>query len=278
VVTIGPERTAGDRGVAGGLVVEHLSKRFGPSDATVHALEDVSIRVDRGRFVAIVGPSGSGKSTLLRIVAGLVSADAGSVSIFGESVEDARANKHIGYVPQTPALLPWRTVAENVALPFAVNRSHGPNNVDTGANMASRVEAMLEAVGLGSQGRRFPAELSGGMQQRVAIARALVFRPEVLLMDEPFSALDELTREQLRLELLRLFDDQRQTVLFVTHSIAEAVHLADVVVVLSSSPGRVIGEVVVPLDRPRAELVETTMAFHEVENEVRALMRQGWMR
>ena len=116
------------------------------------------------------------------------------------------------------------------------------------------------------------------MQQRVAIARALVFRPEVLLMDEPFSALDELTREQLRLELLRLFDDQRQTVLFVTHSIAEAVHLADVVVVLSSSPGRVIGEVVVPLERPRAELVETTMAFHEVENEVRALMRQGWKR
>ena len=106
MVTIGPERTAGDRGVAGGLVVEHLSKRFGPSDASVHALEDISIRVDRGRFVAIVGPSGSGKSTLLRIVAGLVSADAGSVAIFGESVEDARENKHIGYVPQTPALLP----------------------------------------------------------------------------------------------------------------------------------------------------------------------------
>jgi NitT/TauT family transport system ATP-binding protein len=137
---------------------------------------------------------------------------------------------------------------------------------------------MLTAVGLSGQGRRFPAELSGGMQQRVAIARALIFRPAVLLMDEPFSALDELTREQLRHELLRLFDDQRQTVLFVTHSIAEAVHLADVVVVLSSSPGRVIGKVIVPLARPRAELIETTMAFHEVENEVRAVMRGGWTR
>jgi NitT/TauT family transport system ATP-binding protein len=137
---------------------------------------------------------------------------------------------------------------------------------------------MLDAVGLHSQGRRFPSELSGGMQQRVSIARALVFGPQVLLMDEPFSALDELTREQLRLELLRLFDAQRQTVLFVTHSIAEAVHLADVVIVLSSSPGRVIGEVVVELPRPRAALIETTMAFHEIENEVRAVMREGWRR
>jgi NitT/TauT family transport system ATP-binding protein len=278
VVTIGPERTAGDRGVGGGLVVEHLSKRFGPVAAPVNALEDVSIRVERGQFVAIVGPSGSGKSTLLRIVAGLLSADTGSAAIFGESVEDARVNKHIGYVPQTPALLPWRTVAQNVALPFEVNRANGPEDSEDSATAGDRVEAMLHAVGLGNQGRRFPAELSGGMQQRVAIARALVFRPEVLLMDEPFSALDELTREQLRLELLRLFDDQRQTVLFVTHSIAEAVHLADVVVVLSSSPGRVIGEVVVPLARPRVALVETTMAFHEVENEVRALMREGWTR
>jgi len=276
VVTIGPDLGAGDRGLTDGLVIEHLAKRFGPSDAQVHALDDVSIRVERGRFVAIVGPSGSGKSTLLRIVAGLVHADAGSVAIFGESVEDARENKHIGYVPQTPALLPWRTVAENVALPFEVNRAHGPNDSDGSTTTKRRVGAMLNAVGLGSQGARFPAELSGGMQQRVAIARALVFRPEVLLMDEPFSALDELTREQLRLELLRLFDDQGQTVLFVTHSIAEAVHLADEVVVLSSSPGRVIGEVTVPLVRPRAALVETTMAFHEIENEVRAVMREGW--
>jgi NitT/TauT family transport system ATP-binding protein len=276
VVTIGPDRTAREHALGDGLLIEHLAKRFGPSDASVSALEDVSIQVERGRFVAIVGPSGSGKSTLLRIVAGLVRADAGSVTIFGESVEEARANKHIGYVPQTPALLPWRSVAENVALPFQVNRGRGTSESVPSRN--ARVEEMLAAVGLSGQGRRFPAELSGGMQQRVAIARALIFRPAVLLMDEPFSALDELTREQLRLELLRLFDDQRQTVLFVTHSIAEAVHLADIVVVLSSSPGRVIGEVVVPLARPRAELIETTMAFLEVENEVRAVMRGGWTR
>jgi NitT/TauT family transport system ATP-binding protein len=274
VVTIGADRTAGERAAQDGLLIEHLSKRFGPSDAAVRALDDVSIEVERGRFVAIVGPSGSGKSTLLRIAAGLDVADAGSVTIFGESVEDARENKHIGYVPQTPGLLPWRTVAQNVMLPFQVNRGRGAQA--SGQSTRTRVEEMLSAVGLSGQGRRFPAELSGGMQQRVAIARALIFRPAVLLMDEPFSALDELTREQLRLELLRLFDDQRQTVLFVTHSIAEAVHLADVVVVLSSSPGRVIGKVVVPLARPRAELIETTVAFLEVENEVRAVMRAGW--
>ncbi len=277
MVTIGPDRTARERGVGAGLVVEHLAKRYGPPHAPVRALDDVSIGVERGRFVAIVGPSGAGKSTLLRIVAGLVTADAGNVTIFGESVEDARANKHIGYVPQTPALLPWRSVAENVALPFEVNRGRRRTSPDS-ASTSARVEEMLAAVGLAGQGGRLPAELSGGMQQRVAIARALVFRPSVLLMDEPFSALDELTREQLRLELLRLFDDQAQTVLFVTHSIAEAVHLADVVVVLSSSPGRVVAEVPVPLARPRAELIETTPAFHEVENQVRAVMRQGWTR
>jgi NitT/TauT family transport system ATP-binding protein len=278
VVTIRPDRTIGEASVGDGLLVQHLSKRFGAARTGVSALEDVSIQVERGRFVAIVGPSGSGKSTLLRIVAGLVGADAGVVTIFGESVEEARANKHIGYVPQTPALLPWRSVEENVSLPFQVNRGGSARESDSSATIASRVEQILQAVGLGTQGRRFPTELSGGMQQRVAIARALVFQPEVLLMDEPFSALDELTREQLRLELLRLFDDQRQTVLFVTHSIAEAVHLADEIVVLSSSPGRVIGRVLVPLSRPRVALVETTMAFHDVENEVRAMMREGWTR
>lgn len=278
MVTIGAEATASGRGVLDGLVVEHLAKRFGPLGESRLALDDVSLRVDRGHFVAIVGPSGSGKSTLLRIVAGLLSADAGSVEIFGESVEEARANKHIGYVPQTPALLPWRSVAENVALPFEVNRGARGQHGEDRSTVATLVESMLDAVGLKGQGRRLPAELSGGMQQRVAIARALVFGPQVLLMDEPFSALDELTREQMRHELLRLFDAERQTVLFVTHSIAEAVHLADEVLVFSSSPGRVIGQVVVPLARPRAELIETTTAFHDVENEVRAIMREGWRR
>ena len=227
-------------------------------------------------FVAVVGPSGSGKSTLLRIIGGLLELDAGAVSIFGESVHEARSNKHIGYVPQNPALLPWRTVSENVALPFQLNRRIRGADGPTKERTAARVAEILEVVGLEGVERRLPSELSGGMQQRVAIARALAFEPKVLLMDEPFSALDELTREQLRFELLRLVDLQRPTVVFVTHSIAEAVLLADQVVVLSSGPGRVVGEIPVPLGRPRADMVETTEEFHAVENEVRAMMRKGW--
>ena len=163
-----------------------------------------------------------------------------------------------------------------MALPFQLNRRVRGGSYSTREHTEARVAEILEVVGLEGIGQRLPSELSGGMQQRVAIARALAFEPKVLLMDEPFSALDELTREQLRFELLRLVDLQRPTVVFVTHSITEAVLLADQVVVLSSGPGRVVGEIPVPLERPRAELIETTEEFHEVENEVRAVMRKGW--
>jgi NitT/TauT family transport system ATP-binding protein len=242
----------------------------------VSAIRNISLRVERGGFVAIVGPSGSGKSTLLRILAGLMPFETGRVAVFGETVREARANKHIGYVPQTPALLPWRDVTDNVMLPFQLNKKAMRDAGEPNEAYAARAAALIGAVGLAGVEHRLPSELSGGMQQRVSIARALVFSPKVLLMDEPFSALDELTREQLRHELLRLYDLQRPTVVFVTHSITEAVLLADRVLVMSSGPGRLVGAVDVPLDRPRGLLAETTPVFHELEDRVRVMMRSGW--
>jgi NitT/TauT family transport system ATP-binding protein len=256
------------------LLIDGVCKGFGKASERVPAVDNVSFSVTRGEFVTIIGPSGCGKTTLLRIVAGLLEVDSGDVSIFGESVSSAIRAKHVGFVPQQPALFPWRTVLDNVRLPLEVNKKA---DTRVSRNPIDPVE-LLESFGLGHVLKRRPAELSGGMQHRVAIARAFVFDPPILLMDEPFAAVDELTRESLRHELLSIWQSNKKTVLFVTHSIAEAVHLADVVVVLSSSPGRVIGKVVVPLLRPRAELIETTMAFHDVENEVRAVMRGGWTR
>lgn len=261
---------------ADGLVVEDVSKHFPGPDGMVSAIRDISFRVGRGGFVAIVGPSGSGKSTLLRILAGLMPVETGGVAVFGETIREARANKHIGYVPQTPALLPWRNVTDNVMLPFQLNKKAMRDHDESRDAYIARAAALIAAVGLSGVEHRLPSELSGGMQQRVAIARALVFEPKVLFMDEPFSALDELTREQLRHELLRLYDLQSPTVVFVTHSITEAVLLADRVLVMSSGPGRLMGEVEVVLSRPRAALVETTPEFHELENRVRAMMRSGW--
>jgi len=255
-----------------GLEIAGVSKAFNTREGKVVALDDVSLRVARGEFVALIGPTGCGKSTLLRIVAGLLDADSGTVSIFGDSPSRAAAAKQIGFVPQSPALLPWRTVLDNVRLPFQVN-----HRVDEArANSYRDPVAVLESFGLGGVMRRRPAQLSGGMQQRVAIARALVFGPSILLMDEPFASLDELTRERQRHELLDVWQSDRKTVLFVTHSVPEAVVLSDVVVVMSGEPGRVRAVVPVDLPRPRGELVETTNAFHEVEQRVRSELRDAW--
>jgi NitT/TauT family transport system ATP-binding protein len=252
-----------------GVIFDQVSKRFGDTGSGVHALDDVTLAVRRGEFVTLIGPSGCGKSTLLRIAAGLVRADRGEVTIFGETVESATLNKHIGFVPQAPALLPWRTVLDNVRLPLQVNRRNGRRET------ANPVD-ILEAVGLGAVLHRRPNELSGGMQQRVAIARAFAFDPSVLLMDEPFSALDELTREVLRHVLLELWERDQKTVIFVTHSVLEAVLLSDVVAVMSAQPGRIRAVVPVGLPRPRAEDIELTTDFLEVERRVRAELRGGW--
>jgi NitT/TauT family transport system ATP-binding protein len=252
--------------------LSRVSKSFGPRHARVPAVEDVTLSVETGQFVTLIGPSGCGKTTLLRMVAGLLDPDEGEVSVFGSSVARAVAAKGIGLVPQSPALLPWRTVLDNVRLPLQVNEKA---HLADGRVWRDPVE-VLESFGLGNVLERRPAELSGGMQQRVAIARAFVFDPAVLLMDEPFAAVDELTREVLRHELLSVWQGSRKTVLFVTHSIAEAIALSDVVVIMSPHPGRVQKLVPIGLPRPRGDLVETTADFHELERQIRMEIRQSW--
>jgi NitT/TauT family transport system ATP-binding protein len=254
------------------LVIDGVYKGYGSGAARVPVLENVSLVARRGQFVAVIGPSGCGKTTLLRIVAGLLEVDRGSVSVFGESVPRASAAKHIGLVPQSPALLPWRTVLDNVRLPLQVNKKP---DADGSRSHADPV-AVLESFGLGDVVGRRPAELSGGMQHRVAIARAFVFDPPVLLMDEPFAAVDELTREMLRHELLSVWQANQKTVLFVTHSIAEAITLSDVVAVMSSHPGRIRSVIPVDLPRPRDDLVETTGEFHALERQIRLELRESW--
>ncbi|MGO9343604.1 MAG: ABC transporter ATP-binding protein [Acidimicrobiales bacterium] len=254
------------------IVVEGVSKCFGGGDRRVVALDGVSMSVKRGDFVTVIGPSGCGKTTLLRIVGGLLGVDSGTVSIFGESVARAIEAKRIGFVPQSPALLPWRTVLDNVRLPLEVNKRAG----GTAAHETADPVAVLESLGLGSVLHRRPAQLSGGMQQRVAIARAFVFDPPILLMDEPFAAVDELTRESLRHELLSIWQSNKKTVLFVTHSIPEAIALSDSVVVMSPHPGRIQRVIPVDLPRPRGDLIETTDAFHDLERQVRIEIRSGW--
>ena len=204
-----------------GLAISGVSRTYDTDDGPVAALGPVELHVPQGRFVTLIGPSGCGKSTLLRILAGIDRPDQGSISIFGESVEHARRAKLIGFVPQALALLPWRTVLENARLPLELNRS----GAATRRQPARGPSEVLRALGLGDVLDRRPAELSGGMRQRVAIARAFVSEPALLLMDEPFSALDELTSEVLRRELLQLWHSTRTTVVFVSHSVSEAVLL-----------------------------------------------------
>lgn len=257
------------------LSVAGVSKGFDTPDGRVPALEGVELCVPKGQFVAIIGPSGCGKSTLLRIVGGLLEPDGGAVSVFGQTPATAAASKQIGFVPQSPALLPWRSVLENVRLPFQVNRKARRDDQRQATVPLDPVE-LLESVGLGAALNRKPGQLSLGMQQRVAIARALVFDPSILLMDEPFSALDELTRERQRHELLKLWQSNRKTVLFVTHSVTEAIALADVVFVMCAQPGRIRALVPVSLPRPRTEMVETTTEFHALERRIRQELRDSW--
>lgn len=227
----------------------------------VGALEDVSFKIRRGAFVVLVGPSGCGKTTLLRILAGLVPPTHGQALLEGEPV--AHPQRRLGVVFQQATLMPWRSVRANISLPLelaGVSR----------AERAERANALIESVGLAGFGDAFPAELSGGMAQRVAIARALVSRPEVLLMDEPFAALDALTRERLSLDLLRVWAARQQTVLMVTHNISEAVLMADEIIVMSPRPGRIEQRIPVDLPRPRALDMLYDPAVGQIAGRVRA--------
>jgi NitT/TauT family transport system ATP-binding protein len=240
--------------------IENLSKVFGRGGLT--ALQDINLEVGRGEFVSLIGPSGCGKSTLLRIVGDIIEPTTGSVTVNGKPARRARLDHDYGIVFQSPVLYDWRTVTKNIALPLEMlgwDRSR----------RSKRVEQMLELVELENFGNHHPWQLSGGMQQRVSIARAFSFSPALLLMDEPFGALDEMTRERLNMELLQIWAEIGSTVIFVTHSIQEAVFLSTQVAVMSARPGRIAGIVPIDLPQPRTAATREEPRFFELVTEVR---------
>ena len=248
--------------------LEGVAKSFGDLDV----LAPTDLEVESQEVVTLLGPSGCGKTTLLRMVAGLEPPSAGSITVGHTTPNRARATKTIGFVPQTPALLPWRTVEANARLLLDVNRRANPT--PTPGSTPNHVD-LLRQVGLGEFLHARPHELSGGMQQRVALVRAFALGSPILLMDEPFAALDEITRADMRHLLGRLCEQTGAAVLFVTHSIAEAVFLSDRVVVLSSRPGRVVGTVPIDLPRPRLPAIEDDPGFFVHETRLRALLHEG---
>jgi len=243
-----------------------LSKIFWVGEEEVVALDRIDLTVGKGEFVSFVGPSGCGKSTLLNLVAGLFPASSGEVLLLGDPVVEP--SRRVGFMFQTPVLLPWRTVESNVLLPAEVF------GMDLGEKRR-RARAVIEAVGLGEFANAYPNQLSGGMQQRVALARVLTYEPEFLLMDEPFGALDEFTREAMNLELLRIVQSAGITVLFVTHNIGEAVFMSDRVVVMTPRPGKVSGIVDVSLPQPREIRMMHDPVFADLVFEVREILEQS---
>ncbi len=246
------------------LEAHHLSKEYVTYQGTLSAVEDVSLEVVPGEFLCVVGPSGCGKSTLLRLLAGLLVPERGQVCLHGQPLTGPA--RQIGIVFQKANLMPWRTVFDNVLLPLQVLRLP-PDEA------GERVTRVLQLVDLADRADSYPRELSGGMEQRVAIARALAHEPEILLLDEPFGALDALTRERLNLELLRVWEASQKTVVMITHDIREAVFLADCVLVLSQRPGRVAATVPIPLVRPRLPSMMYGEELNALAQRVRAAIR-----
>ena len=248
--------------------IRGLSLVFQAADTPVFALAEINLAIEHGAFASLIGPSGCGKTTLLRLIADLAQPTAGSITVNGASPDEARRNRAYGYVFQAPALYPWRTLARNVTLPLEIM------GIDR-RERAARAARYLGMVGLNGFERKFPWQLSGGMQQRASIARALSFEPKMLLMDEPFGALDEITRDHLNEELLRLWERTRKTVVFVTHSISEAVFLSTRIHVMSPRPGRIIDTIDCNLPRDRTLDVRDTPAFLEIAHRVRVALRTG---
>lgn len=240
----------------------HVSMRYQTDTTEVQALEDVSIHIKKGEFVSLLGPSGCGKTTLLRIMADLLRPTSGEVKIAGGTAKEARLAQKYGIVFQSPVLYDWRKVKNNITLPLEMM---GIDKVER----EKRVDSLLELVGLPQFKDKYPWQLSGGMQQRVAIARALAIEPEILLMDEPFSALDEFSRERLNEELLSIWNKVGNTIVFVTHSIPEAIFLSDRVFVLSPHPGRLSAVVEIPLPRPRTKEMRNSKEFYELITTIR---------
>jgi NitT/TauT family transport system ATP-binding protein len=251
---------AGLAGTGDLIAVEDVGKVYGRGEHALTALRDVSFTVREGQFITLVGPSGCGKSTLLQILAGLVPASTGRVLIEGRPVTGPSPGK-VGVMFQDAWLLPWKTALENVEFPLALRGVPA-------AERRRRALPLIELVGLASFAQRYPDELSGGMRQRVAIARCLVQEPRVLLMDEPFAALDEQTRTRMGSELLQIWETSGGTVVFVTHGLTEAIYLADIVFVMGTRPGRIIERITVPLPRPRSIDMIGSEAFGRLRNEI----------
>ncbi len=246
-----------------------INKIFNPgSDEAVIALKDINLEVEAGEFISLIGPSGCGKSTLMRLVGDLIQPSAGELRVNGKAPGRARLDRDYGMVFQAATLYEWRSVTKNVQLPLEVMGY--PK-----AERQARAQAMLEMVELGAFANHYPWQLSGGMQQRVSIARALAFDPAVLLMDEPFGALDEFTRERMNLELLKIWQQTGKTIIFVTHSISEAVFLSNRIVVMSPRPGRITEIVGNTLPHPRDFNTRNDPAYHDLVANVRDLLRDA---
>ena len=248
------------------ISARELGLVFQTADQPVTALSKVNLAVEDGDFVSFIGPSGCGKTTLLRVIADLEQATSGTITVNGMSPADARLARAYGYVFQAPALYPWRTVEQNVGLPLEIMKLDNP---------VERIRRNLELVNLNGFEKKFPWQLSGGMQQRVSIARALAFDPKLLLMDEPFGALDEIVRDKLNQQLLDLWARTKKTVVFVTHSIPEAVFLSTKIVVMSPRPGRIIDVIEANFPKDRSLDIRETPEFLAVAHRVREGLKAG---
>jgi NitT/TauT family transport system ATP-binding protein len=257
------------RAPSNAVTCRNVTVRFVTDRRTVTALQDVNFDLTPGGFLSLLGPSGCGKSTLLRVVADLIAPSSGDVSVFGMTPEEARSARNFGFVFQDAALLPWRTALQNVELPLEVGGRRGlPANSPT-------PKELLKLVGLEGWENSFPHELSGGMRQRVSIARALLGGPRLLLMDEPFGALDEITRDRLNEELRRIWQETATTIMFVTHSVYEALYLGEQVLVLAANPGRVSELTTVDLPRDRTLKIRETSQFVAMAGRLRDALGRG---
>jgi NitT/TauT family transport system ATP-binding protein len=245
-----------------------LGLTFTTADGPVNALSDVNLEINKGEFVSFIGPSGCGKTTFLRVIADLEQPTSGTIAVNGMTPEQARVKRAYGYVFQAPALYPWRTIEKNVALPLEIIGFSEPEK-------AARIQRTMELVNLTGFEKKYPWQLSGGMQQRASIARALAFDADLLLMDEPFGALDEIVRDHLNSELLKLWATTEKTIAFVTHSIPEAVYLSTKIVVMSPRPGRVTDIIDSPLPKERPLEIRETPEFLAVAHRVREGLRAG---
>lgn len=245
------------------ITVRDVEKSFRSGLRSIHALDRISFDIDEGSFVSLVGPSGCGKSTLLKIISGLLPSSFGSVHVNNQQVNEPLEN--VGMVFQSPVLLKWKTVLGNIMLPVEFAKLERESHLE-------RARSLVRIVGLTGFEEMYPYELSGGMQQRVSLCRALVTDPRILLMDEPFGALDAMTRDELDLELIRIWEERKKTVLFVTHNIQEAVFLSDDVLVMSARPGRLLEKIRIELRRPRTLEVMSSGQFGEYTLRIRAML------